>query len=328
MKVFVTGATGYIGIQLVKRLAGMGLEVHALYRSESKADLIRMKGVQPFKGDILDMDSLVTAMKGCSQAYHVAAFAGVWSKDPQLIYRLNVEGTLFVIKAAKKCGIKRLVITSTAGILGPSEKDPVHENSPPPSSFFTPYEESKYIMEQELMKLDETDPEIVVVNPTRVYGPGFMSESNGLTKMILKYMEGNWRFIPGDGESMGNYVYVEDVVSGYLLAMENGKHGERYILGGENITYNQLFRYIAETSDVHKRLLRIPLWLMLTIAVFARASARILNRPPLIVPDLIRKYNHNWIVSSEKSMRELGYAPVSVRTGIEKTVNWLRIQYK
>ncbi|MCK4748858.1 MAG: NAD-dependent epimerase/dehydratase family protein, partial [Bacteroidales bacterium] len=124
MKVFVTGGTGFIGIQLVKRLAGMGITVHALYRSESKADLIRMDGVILFRGDILDEDSLLAAMEGCEQAYHVAAFAAVWSKDPKLVYRLNVEGAMNVIRASSRTGIRRVVVTSSAGILGPSVEDP------------------------------------------------------------------------------------------------------------------------------------------------------------------------------------------------------------
>ena len=226
-KVFVSGATGFIGIQLVKRLIGSGNKVHALYRSESKADLIRIEGVTLFKGDIMDTHCLSRAMKGCSQAYHVAAYATVWSKDPSLFFRFNVDGTLNVLEAARLTGIDRMVVTSTAGILGPSEKDPVNENSPVPSSFFTLYEDSKYKMEQKLKKHLDTKPEVVIVNPTRVYGPGFLSKSNGMSLMIKKYIAGNWRFIPGDGKRMGNYVYVEDVVTGHLLAMEKGISGER-----------------------------------------------------------------------------------------------------
>jgi len=326
--IFVSGATGFIGIQLVKRLVGMGKTVHALYRSESKADLIRMKGVNLFKGDILDKDSLTRAMEECHQAYHTAAFAGVWAKDPGLIYRLNVEGSLNVIDAAGNIGIRRVVVTSTAGILGPSEKEPVNENSLPPSSFFTPYEESKYLLEQELITRKITHPEVIIVNPTRVYGPGFLSESNGVTKMIKQYVEGRWRLIPGNGESSGNYVYVEDVVTGHLLAMEKGVPGERYILGGENISYNLFFQYARQTSNVRKKLYRIPLWVMLTAAGLMKGISKITGQPPMIVPNLVRKFNHNWIVSSDKAIRDLGYNPMGAKDGIEETVNWLQSNKK
>jgi nucleoside-diphosphate-sugar epimerase len=323
MKIFVSGATGFIGIQLVKRLSGEGSVVHALYRSESKADLIRnIPGVVLFKGDILDKPSLRKAMDGCRSAYHTAAFAKAWSKDPEKVFRLNVDGALNVVESARECGLKRLVVTSTAGILGPSEKEPVHESSPVPDSFFTAYEESKHRMEQVLLALEDT-PEIIIVNPTRVFGPGLLSESNSMTKMIGHYMNGRWRFLPGDGNSYGNYVFVEDVVSGHMLAMEKGKPGERYVLGGENLTYRQLFQYIREVTGVNKKMLKVPYPLMITAAMLMKYLSRITGIPPLIVPGLIRKYNHNWIVSSDKAARDLGYSPMDVKTGIQHTVQWL-----
>ncbi|MCK5137333.1 MAG: SDR family oxidoreductase [Bacteroidales bacterium] len=323
MTVFVSGATGFIGIQLVKRLAGMGITIHALYRSDLKADLIRVEGVKLFKGDILDETSLLNAMEGCEFAYHTAAFAGVWSKDPGMVYQLNVDGSLNVIRAAEKCGIRRLVVTSTAGILGPSEKEAVDENSLPPTTFFTTYEESKFQLEKKLLGRTEANPEVVVVNPTRVYGPGYLSESNGVTKMIKQYIEGKWRFIPGNGENSGNYVFVEDVVTGHLLAMEKGNPGERYVLGGENISYNQLFQYTREASGIQKRLYKIPLWIMLTAASLMKLISKLTGRPPMIVPNLVRKFNHNWMVSSEKAIRELGYQPMGAKEGVRRTIEWL-----
>ena len=181
-------------------------------------------------------------------------------------------------------------------------------------------------MEQEVMSLGITSPEVVIVNPTRVYGPGFLSESNGVTKMIKQYIEGKWRLIPGNGESLGNYVFVEDVVTGHLLAMEKGIPGERYLLGGENISYNQLFQNIREQSGVHKRLFKIPLPIMLMAAAFMMGVSFITGRPPLIVPNLTRKFNHNWIVASDKAIQNLGYDPMGTREGTQKTVNWIRDQ--
>jgi nucleoside-diphosphate-sugar epimerase len=324
MSVFVSGATGFIGIQLVKRLVEDGYVVHALYRSESKAALIRHPAVKLFKGDILDLSSLERAMKGCVEAYHTAAFAGVWAKDPEMVYRLNIEGALNVIKSARLHGIRRVVVTSTAGILGPSKKEAVDESAPAPNSFFTQYERSKFRLEQQLLQRIETDPEVVIVNPTRVYGPGYLSESNGVTKMIKQYVEGHWRLIPGNGNSSGNYVFVEDVVTGHLLAMKSGKPGDRYVLGGENISYNQLFGFVREASGIHKRLYKIPLGIMLSAAGVMKVISKITGRPPLIVPALVRKFNHNWIVSSKKATADLGYHPMNARSGIQQTVQWIQ----
>lgn len=324
MNVFVSGATGYIGIQLVKRLSEKGLQVHALYRSEEKARMIAIKGVSLFKGDLLDISTLEAAMKGCSEAYHAAAFAGIWPEDPTLFFRHNVEGALNVVRAAQDAGVRRVVVTSTAGILGPSiHGQTVDEQTPSPDSFFVPYESSKYQMEQELKKINPEEIEVVIVNPTRVYGPGLLSESNGVTKMIKSYLKDNWRYLPGNGYQYGNYAFVEDVVSGLLLAMERGKPGERYILGGENLTYRQLFQMVRETSNMRKRLYPVPLWLMLTVSAVMKSFSRITGHPPLILPELVRKFNHHWIVSSEKAIREIGYHPVTAEKGIGITVKWI-----
>ena len=324
MKVFVSGSTGFIGIQLVKRLADEGHTVHALYRSPFKADLIKHQNVILFKGDILDLKSLEQALAGCDEAYHTAAFAGVWAKDPSLIFKLNVDGALNVIEAAGRHGVRRVVLTSTAGILGPSEKEAVHESSPAPESFFTDYEASKFQLELQILGRTETDPEVVIVNPTRVYGPGYLSESNGVTKMIKQYVEGKWRMIPGDGNSSGNYVYVEDVVSGHLLAMQKGRPGERYVLGGENISYNQLFEFVRQASGVRYRLFKIPLWIMLAAAGVMKFISLVSGQPPLIIPDLVRKFNHNWVVSSQKARDDLGYQAIDASTGILQTVQWIK----
>jgi nucleoside-diphosphate-sugar epimerase len=324
MEVFVSGATGFIGIQLVKRLVSEGVTVHALYRSESKAELIHHPNVSLFKGDILDKESLRRALKGCQEAYHTAAFAGVWAKDPGMVERLNVDGALNVIEAAGSQGVRRIVVTSTAGILGPSEKEAVDEESPAPNSFFTAYEASKFQLEKKLRARCTTNPEVLIVNPTRVYGPGYLSESNGVTKMIKQYMEGSWRLIPGDGNSLGNYVFVEDVVSGHLLAMRKGTPGERYVLGGENISYKQLFQFTREASGINKKLFRVPLWLMLGTAGLMQGLSKLSGKPPLIVPKLVHKFNHNWIVSSEKAKRELGYQPRTAQEGIQQTVQWIK----
>ena len=324
MKIFVSGATGFIGIQLVKRLASEGHSIHALYRSESKADLIRLPEVRLFKGDLLDKASLNQAMEGCEGAYHTAAFAGVWAKDPSLVYRLNVDGALNVIEAAGRQGVRRIVLTSTAGILGPSRKEAVHESSPVPKSFFTDYETSKFQLEQKLLGRTEGSPEVIIVNPSRVFGPGYLSESNGVTRMIIRYIDGNWRIIPGTGKSTGNYVYVEDVVTGHLLAMKNGKPGERYVLGGENISFIEFFALVREASGVRKRLFKIPYSIMMVTAWIMKYSSFITGRPPLIVPELVRRYNHNWIISSRKAVRDLAYQPMTARQGIQNTVQWIK----
>jgi nucleoside-diphosphate-sugar epimerase len=324
MKIFVSGASGYIGSRLVLRLANEGHIIHALYRSENKSEAFFNPNIKFFKGDILEIESLKAAMEGCEQAYHTAAFTKVWDSDPSRIYRLNIEGTINVIKTGIEAGVKKFVCTSTAGMYGPSGKVGLtDEKSIRPDRFFIHYESSKAILEQVLRTISKSGISIVIVNPTRVYGPGLLSQSNGVTRMIKKYAEGRWRIIPGNGKSTGNYVYVEDVVTGHILAMNKGKAGENYILGGSNISYNELFKELAEISGKKHLMIHIPLWIMLLAAHVIYISSKISGKNPLITPPLVKKFLHEWNVSSAKAINELGYSQVSIETGLKNTLDWI-----
>ena len=325
MKIFVSGATGFIGSRLALRLANNGHQVHALYRDEHKTAIIQHPNIKLFKGDILDFESLIKPVEGCSQVYHTAAFACVWNKDPSLIYRQNIEGTMNVVRAGIISGVERIVCTSTAGVLGPSSPvEMVDENTPRPLKYFIDYESSKMMMETILRTLSLTGTEVVIVNPSRVYGPGILSESNGITRIIQDYINGKWRIIPGNGKSIGNYVFVEDVVTGHIQAMEKGKSGERYVLGGTNMTFNELFRVLAELTGKRYFMIHLPLAIMQMISGIMLLIARISGRAPLITPALVRKYNHNWNLSSAKAEKELNYRPVDFKTGAGITINWLK----
>lgn len=324
MKVFISGATGFIGSKLALKLAGEGHTIHALYRSEKKAEVLKHHGIKLFKGDILDPESLKKAMYDCELVYHTAAYTSVWEKDHSRIYHLNIEGTINIIHAAIFNKIKRIVCTSTAGVLGASGPDrELDENSPPPEHYFIDYENSKAILEKILKLISLKGPEIIIVNPSRVYGPGILSESNGVTRMVDKYIKGKWHFIPGNGKSIGNYVHIDDVVQGHILAMEKGKNGERYILGAENISYNDFFKIIRELSDKNYSLFKIPLFLMLFAAKFMIFIAYLFNTKPLITPSLVKKFNMDFIISSDKAKKELTYSPMSLKSGLENTIKWL-----
>jgi len=324
MKIFISGATGYIGSRLAIRLADEGHIIHALYRSESKVGPLKHTNIKLFKGDILDVESLSLAMTGCEEAYHTAAFAKVWDKNPSKIYRLNIEGAVNVIRCGIELGVKMFVCTSTAGVFGPSGKNLfVDESSKKPSSYFIDYESSKALLEVILKAYSLAGVHIVIVNPTRVYGPGILSESNGVTRMIKKYTEGKWHLIPGDGQSPGNYVHVEDVVSGHILAMEKGVSGENYLLGGSNVSYNELFKGITRVSEKKYQLFHVPLWIMILISKIMLSLAKITGNDPLITPPLVKKFMHHWNVKSDKAIRDLGYNPMSFEEGLKDTLNWL-----
>ncbi len=164
----------------------------------------------------------------------------------------------------------------------------------------------------------------VIVSPPRVYGPGLLSESNGMTRIIHRYEQGKWRLIPGDGSKISNYVFVDDVVHGHWLAMEKGKSGEKYILGGQNASYNEFFSMLKHISQKNYRLYKIPIWAMLLFAHMQLLLAKIFHKNPLITPIWVKKYLHNWELTSEKAQKELGYVITPLEVGLKKTLLWIR----
>lgn len=324
MKYLITGATGFIGTQLAKRLANEGHTVHALYRSESKTtELKSVDGVRLFKGDIMEPDSLRRATLGCDGVFHVAAFAKPWAQDKQTFHRLNVQGALNVFVAARHAGANRIVFTSTAGVISPSNGKPSDEDTPRKQGYFTEYERSKAIAEEKAREFSAEGMEIVTVNPTRVFGPGLMSESNGVTKMVKLFLKGKFRTLPGDGNSIGNYVYIDDVVDGHVKAMNHGKAGERYILGGDNVSFNEFFDIVSDLSGKTAKLYKIPIPLIHLAAKVMETRANLTGVPPLITPPWVRKYLFDWELSSEKAKRELGYNFTPIQEGLEMTVDWI-----
>lgn len=321
MKIFVTGSTGFIGAQLCMALATMGHKVHALYRSVNKTSGIIHPNITLFQGDILDEKSIIMAMKGCSQVYHTAAFTGVWAKDFQDIYRLNVLGTLVVLEAALKNNVRDLVVTSTAGVFGPSSKGQVDENSESLNGYFTEYERTKALSQVKAMEYLDAGLNIRIVNPTRVFGPGRLSQSNSVTKIIMGYAKGSWRIIPGNGRQIANYAFAEDVVKGHILAMEKGKAGELYILGGHNISYNNLFESLAQVTGKKRLMINLPLTLMMWLAKIAENLWTIAGITPFITTGLVRKYNHHWNVSSLKATEDLGYTITPFKKALEITLS-------
>jgi nucleoside-diphosphate-sugar epimerase len=324
MRIFITGTTGFIGINLALKLAEAGFIVHALYRSSQKVSRIKHKNIKLFKGDIVDRDSLLHAMKSCQQVYHLGAFAKVWTKYPETYFKVNVEGTKNVIETALRLGIKKIVITSTAGVLGPSNGKPQDEDSIRYSDFLNEYESSKFIMENLINRYLKKGIQIVIVNPARVYGPGSLSAPNAATKIIKAYLEGKWRIIPGDGRKIGNYAFIDDVVNGHILAMEKGQSGEKFNLGWINASYSDFFSLLAEVSGKKRRLVKAPIPLMVHASGLLTILTRLSGGSPPITPKWVKKYLHDWAVSSEKAQKELGYSITPLKEGLEKTIEWLK----
>lgn len=325
MKSMVTGATGFIGNRLVNELLNLGAEVHVLARSQKKVVELFGNKVSFFEGDLWNTDIIKEATRNCDVIFHLAAFANIWSKDKTLAFKTNVTGTKNILDAALKNKVKRVVFTSSSAVLSPSVNgEIIDETSAMPKKYLTDYETTKVMAEQLCVDYSKKGLDVVIVNPPRVFGPGLLNKSNSVTILIKKYISGKWRFIPGNGEAIGNYVFIDDVVKGHLLASQKGLSGEKYILGGTNISFNGFFNTLSKFSGKSYRLFHLPLSLLLVVSKFELFMAETFGKSPLISPPWARRYLQNRPVSSKKAITQLEYTITPLEEGMLKTIEWLK----
>jgi nucleoside-diphosphate-sugar epimerase len=325
MKILITGATGYIGQRLSLRLAEKGQQIQALVRDTAKAKkLLDHDNITLFKGDIMDETSIQEAMNGCGQVYHLAALASVWHKNPDAFHQRNVVGLKNVLDCCLQLKIKNVLFTSTAGVAGNStDQQPVAEYTNLNPKLETLYEKSKAKAEKLMQEYYKKGIRGIIVNPSRVYGPGLLTESNGFTRLLKLYLQGKWKIKPGNGQSIGNYAFIDDIVDGLMLAMEKAKPAERYLLGGENVSYNEFFNLVNQLTGNKRKLYPFPLPAMLFLSRVQLLVAKLFGKQPLITPPFVRKYNKDWIVTSAKAEKELGYTITPLKQGVAKTIDWL-----
>ena len=258
MKVFLTGATGYVGHQLAIDLANQGYTVHALVRNINSKTIPDHDNIKIYQGDIDDDKTVLQVMSGCPYVFHVAAFTDLRCKDLDRFYKVNVEGTKNVLEAAMANGVERFVFTSTLSVYGPSLEDvPINELQPRLTSYSNYYELTKSIAEKMVESYCEKGLHTLILNVTKVYGPGVDRFSNGVNRLIEIMKRKRYLLIPSKCHVVSNYVFIDDVIKGHILALNHGKCGEKYIIGGENLSYNQLFETIINLSHSNIRLLKV-----------------------------------------------------------------------
>lgn len=324
MNTLVTGATGFIGSHLLHALVAKGRAVRALVRKTSDTGAIAGTPALVLHGDLAEEADVARAMEGCDEVYHLAAFAKNWARDERAVTRINLDALDTVLRAARAAGVRRVVYTSTVMTFGPSNGRAVDETTvralPPATLYERSKEEAEYLVDRHV----DRGLDVVTVHPSRVFGPGRLSEANSTTILIDRYMRGTFRTLPGDGSAVGNYVYVHDVVAGCIAAMERGQAGGHYILGGDNCTFSELFDMIDEAAHLHRLLLPVPKALVRAFAQLDQFAGELGLRQPVLTPPWVDVMYDDWACSSDRARRELGYMHTPLDTAIRETVAWLR----
>lgn len=319
--VLLTGASGFVGSAILRRLQAAGYEVRVLVRPSSDRRNLAGLDVEVCTGDLTDPASLLRAARGCRALFHTAADYRLWTRDPQVLYRSNVDGTRFILEAALEAGVERVVYTSSVATLGVrADHTPADEATPASlDDMVGHYKRSKYLAEEEARRLiGETGLPVVIVNPSAPVGPRDVKPTP-TGQMVLDAAAGR---MPAYVDTGLNIVHVDDVAHGHLLAFERGQPGERYILGGTNMSLREILVKIAGFVGRPPPRLRLPHNLVLPIAYAAEAWARLSQREPRVNVDGVRMAKKRMYFSSVKARQALGYSPRPGEAALEDAIIW------
>jgi dihydroflavonol-4-reductase len=325
---FVTGATGFVGSHVVRQLLRRGDRVRILARNSSRKSNIEALGCEVAIGDLRDPMSLLRCVQGCGRVYHVAADYRLWARNPQDIYDNNVGGTRNLLSACCEAGVEKVVYTSTVGAIGlKKDGSPADEDSPVKlDDMIGHYKRSKFMAEQVAWEFAASGLPVVIVNPTTPVGSGDIKPTP-TGRIIQEFIKGRMRAYVETGL---NIVGVEDVARGHLLAETNGRIGERYILGGENWSLEEILEALARIcGSKYTPLFRIP-WTLAFVAGFVENFfiGTILRREPMIPLEGVRMARHKMFISSEKARKELGYNPEPAENALRDAVEYFRHQWQ
>lgn len=320
MITLVTGASGFVGSHVARYLAGRGEHVRVLLRPTSRMDALEGVAVERAEGDLRDWASLEPALAGVGTVYHVAADYRLWARNPQEIYASNVTGTRNLLEAARRAGVERFIYTSTVATI-PVPRDGELPNEGTHAlldEMIGPYKRSKFLAEEEALRAAASGLPVVIVNPTAPIGPGDWKPTP-TGKIILDFLRGK---MPAYVDTGLNFVAVEDVAAGHALAAERGRIGERYILGGRNLTLKYILDSLAAMTGRPAPRVRLPHAVALAVGYADQWFSRVIGREPQIPVDGVKMARHKMWVDGTKAARELGYQPGSVEAALERAFRW------
>jgi dihydroflavonol-4-reductase len=323
LKAFVTGATGFLGSHVARVLAEQGAELRLLVRPSSDLRNIEDLNADRVVGDLRDSASIETALSGCDVVFHVAADYRLWVRDPVEMYRSNVEGTRCLLEAARKQGVRRVVYTSSVATMGFTSNGSLADEESPVSlaDMIGPYKRSKFMAEQVAVEAAGSGVDVVIVNPTTPIGERDIKPTPS-GRILVDFLE---RKFPAYVETGLNLVDATECARGHIQALEKGRSGERYILGGENLTLKQILDRLAAITGLKSPTVRLPyVFALATGVVDEMVTGRLLGREPRATIDAVRMGRKMMFVSSAKAERELGWRTVPVDGAVRRSVDWFR----
>jgi dihydroflavonol-4-reductase len=321
MTTLVTGATGFVGSHVARQLVGAGYAVRVLVRPSSNLQSLADLSVERIDGDLRDASSIERAMKGVRRVFHVAADYRLWAKNPSEIYESNVDGTRRLFEIAARGAVERIVYTSTVATIavpGHAKALPNEESYAVLGQMIGHYKRSKFLAEQEASKAAAAGVPVVIVNPTAPVGPGDWKPTP-TGRIIVDFLNGK---MPAYVDTGLNVVDVEDVAAGHLLAAERGRIGERYILGGRNMTLKQILDALSVITGRPAPRICLPHAVALAAGYADEWFSRLIGREPQIPVEGVKMSRHRMFVASDKAETELGYHPGRVEIALERAVRW------
>src|SRR2546421_8710898 len=321
MKAFVTGATGFVGSHVATVLAEQGADLRLLVRTGSDPKNIQQLNADRVIGDLCEPESIDRAMAGCDVVFHVAADYRLWVRDPAQMYRANVEGTQTILQAARKNRVRRVVYTSSVATMGFTVKNlPVDESSPVSlENMIGHYKRSKYMAEEVAIAAGRDGIDVVVVNPSTPVGEQDIKPTP-TGRIVVDFLK---KKFPAYVDTGLNLVDVRECARGHVAALEKGRSGERYILGGENLTLKQILDKLAAITGLPSPRVRVPMALAMAAAVVDTAFTGYLRGgEPRATVDSVRMARKKMWASSAKAERELGFRLLPVDAALRRAVQW------
>lgn len=317
MKVFLTGATGFVGSHLARLLVQEGHEVHILRRSTSRLEAIRDLALQHHVGDLLDGELLRRLLAGVDWVFHTAAVADYWRQGKAAIYQTNVDATRVLLEASEAAGVRRFIFTSSGAAMGHSHHAATEESYFNVDPRLSPYGHSKFLAEAEVYRAVKRGLEAVILNPVIVIGPGDLNVISG--SLIVELVQGRVPVMPQVGGTA--FIDVRDVAKGHLAAAERGRSGERYLLGSVNLSYKAFIRLIAAVTGAPAPWLPAPP-IATPLAAVAVDIGRALGMPITADGNQLRLSGRNLYFDCSKAWRELHVPEIDIRQSIRDTYEW------